>query len=186
MAVATLGTVVFFGVGPGILLAIMLSILYRTWRSARPRDALLGRVPGTTVWWALKERPDAQVVPGVVAYRIDAPLYFANASHFRDRVRELVAAASPPPSLFVLDASGIDDVDFTGGRMLLQVVHELHARGIDFAVARATGDAPLHTARAGLRRHVRDDHVFLTVDEAVRALGPGGNGTPARAAPVGE
>ncbi len=92
--------------------------------------------------------------------------------HFRDRVREVVAAASPPPSLFVLDASGIDDVDYTGGRMLLQVVHELHARGVDFAVARATGDAPLDTARAGLRRHVRDDHVFLTVDEAVRALGP--------------
>ncbi len=87
-------------------------------------------------------------------------------------MRELVAAATPPPSLFVLDASGIDDVDFTGGRMLLQVVHELHARGVDFAVARATGDAPRDTARAGLRRHVRDDHVFFTVDEAVRALGP--------------
>ena len=141
VAVATLGTVVVFGVGPGILLAIMLSILYRTWRSARPRDALLGRLPGTTVWWALKERPDAQVVPGVVAYRFDAPLYFANASHFRDRVRELVAAAAPPPSLFVLDASGIDDVDFTGGRMLLQVVHELHAS------AASTSPSPGRQAR---------------------------------------
>ena len=182
VAVATLGTVVLFGVGPGILLAIVLSILYRTWRSARPRDALLGRVPGTTVWWALKERPDAQTVPGVVAYRLDAPLYFANATRFRDRVRELVAAASPPPSLFVLDSSGIDDVDFTGGRMLLQVVHELHARGIDFAVARATGEAPRDTARAGLHRHVADDHIFLTVDEAVRALGPKAGADP----PVGE
>jgi high affinity sulfate transporter 1 len=178
VAMATLGTVVFFGVGPGILLAIVLSILYRTWRSARPQDALLGRVPGTTVWWSVKERLNAQLVPGVVAYRIDAPLYFANATRFRDRVRELVVAAAPPPSLFVLDASGIDDVDYTGGRMLLQVVHELHARGIDFAVARATGDAPLDTARAGLRRHVRDDHVFLTVDEAVRALGPEKGGKP--------
>ena len=182
VAVATLGTVVLFGVGPGILLAIVLSILYRTWRSARPRDALLGRVPGTTVWWALKERPDAQTVPGVVAYRLDAPLYFANATRFRDRVREAVAAATPPPSLFVLDSSGIDDVDFTGGRMLLQVVHELHARGVDFAVARATGDAPRDTARAGLHRHVADDHIFLTVDDAVRALGP----KEGAAAPAGE
>jgi len=182
VAVATLGTVVLFGVGPGILLAIVLSILYRTWRSARPRDALLGRVPGTTVWWALKERPDAQTVPGVVAYRLDAPLYFANATRFRDRVREEVAAATPPPSLFVLDSSGIDDVDFTGGRMLLQVVHELHARGVDFAVARATGDAPRDTARAGLHRHVADDHIFLTVDDAVRALGP----KEGAAAPAGE
>ena len=95
-------------------------------------------------------------------------------------MREVVAAASPPPSLFVLEASGIDDVDFTGGRMLLRVVHELHARGVDFAVARATGETPRDTARAGLRKHVADDHIFLTVDDAVRALGPD-NGTGAAA-----
>jgi high affinity sulfate transporter 1 len=172
VALATLGTVVVFGVGPGVLLAILLSILYRTWRSSRPRDALLGRLPGTTVWWARQERTDAQLVPGVVAYRFDAPLYFANAARFRDRVRELVAAAPSTACLFVLDASGIEDVDYTGGRMLLQVVHELHAGGVDFAVARATGEAPLDTARAGLRRHIGDDHLFLTVDDAVRALGP--------------
>ena len=111
-------------------------------------------------------------MPGVVAYRFDAPLYFANATHFRDRVRELVAAASPPARLFVLDASGIEDVDYTGGRMLLQVVHELHAGDVDFAIARATGEAPRDAARAGLRRHVGEDHLFLTVDAAVRALGP--------------
>ncbi len=90
-------------------------------------------------------------------------------------MREIVAAAAPPPRLFVLDASGIDDVDFTGGRVLLQVVHELHACGVDVAVARASGEAPRDTARAGLRRHVPDDHIFVTVDEAVRALGPGGD-----------
>jgi MFS superfamily sulfate permease-like transporter len=164
-----------------VLLAILLSILYRTWRSSRPRDALLGRLPGTTVWWALEDRREAELVPGVVAYRFDAPLYFANATHFRDRVRELVAASSPPPRLFVLDASGIEDVDYTGGRMLIQVVHELHGRRVDFAVARATGEAPRDTARAGLISHIGDDHVFLTVDEAVRALGPRGGGCGASA-----
>ena len=177
VAVATLGTVVALGVGPGVLLAVLLSILYRTWRSARPRDALLGRLPGTTVWWPVKERADAMLVPGVVVYRFDAALYFANATRFRDRVREVVAAATPSPRLFVLDASGIDDVDFTGGRVLLQVVHELHACEVDVAVARASGEAPRDTARAGLRRHVPDDHIFVTVDEAVRALGPGHGST---------
>ena len=142
VAVATLGTVVFFGVGPGILLAIMLSILYRTWRSARPRDALLGRVPGTTVWWASRSAPTPRPCPASWPTGSTRRCTSPTPGHFRDRVRELVAAAAPPPSLFVLDSSGIDDVDFTGGRMLLQVVHELHARGIDFAVARATGDAP--------------------------------------------
>ena len=184
VALATLGTVVIIGVGPGVLLAVLLSILYRTWRSARPRDALLGRLPGTTVWWPLGERPDAVPVPGVVAYRFDAALYFANATRFRDRVREIVAAAAPPPRLFVLDASGIDDVDFTGGRVLLQVVHELHACEVDVAVARASGEAPRDTARAGLRRHVPDDHIFVTVDEAVRALGPGGS--PRTTVPTGD
>jgi len=182
VAVATLGTVVLFGVGPGILLAIVLSILYRTWRSARPRDALLGRVPGTTVWWALKERPDAQTVPGVVAYRLDAPLYFANATRFRDRVREEVAAATPPPSLFVLDSSGIDDVDFTGDACCCR-------SSTSCTRAASTSPSPGRRAtrratrrRAGLHRHVADDHIFLTVDDAVRALGP----KEGAAAPAGE
>ncbi len=183
VAMATLATVVFLGVGPGILLAALLSILYRTWRSARPRDAVLGRVDGTTVWWPLTERPDVRTVPGVVAYRIDAPLYFANATHFRDRVREVVAAATPPVHLFVLEASGIEDLDFTGGRMLLRVVHELHEHGVDFAVARATGETPRDTARLGLREHVADDHIFLTVEDAVRALGPRPDTDPVAATP---
>ena len=172
VSMATMGTVVVLGVGPGVLVAVLLSILYRTWRSARPRDALLGRLPGTTVWWPLRERPDAAQVQGVVAYRFDAPLYFANATRFHERVRDLVEAARPAPRLFVLDASGIDDVDYTGGRTLLALVDELKAGGVDVAVARASGETPRDAARAGLRRHVPDDHVFVTVDEAVRALGP--------------
>jgi high affinity sulfate transporter 1 len=170
VAMPTLATVVVLGVGPGVLAAVLLSILYRTWRSARPRDALLGRLPGTTVWWSLRERPDAEQLAGVVAYRFDAPLYFANATRFHDRVRELVDGARPAPRLFVLDASGIDDVDYTGGRALLDLVDELKAGGVDVALARATGDLPRDTARAGLRHHVPDDHVFVTVDDAVRAL----------------
>jgi SulP family sulfate permease len=85
-------------------------------------------------------------------------------------VREMVAAAEPPPHLFVLDAGGVEDLDFTGGRALLQVVHELHQRGVDFAVARSTGETPRDAAKAGLRKHIGDDHMFLTVDEAVRTL----------------
>jgi MFS superfamily sulfate permease-like transporter len=171
VAMVTLAVVVVLGVGPGILLAVLLAILDRTWRSAHPHDAVLGRVPGTTVWWSLKERPDGEILAGVVCYRFDAALYFANATRFRDRVREVVAAAAPPPRLFVLDASGVEDLDFTGGRILLQVVHELHQGGIDFAVARATGQTPRDAAHAGLRKHIGDDHMFLTVDEAVRTLG---------------
>jgi hypothetical protein len=63
--------------------------------------------------------------------------------------------------------------------MLLRVIHELHTRGVDFAVARATGETPRDTARLGLPRHVADDHIFLTVDDAVRALGPEKDAGPA-------
>ena len=172
VALTTLVTVVVLGVGPGILLAVLFAILDRTWRSAHPHDAVLGRLPGTTVWWSLKERPDGETLPGVLCYRFDAGLYFANAQRFRERVGELVAAAVPPPHLFVLDASGVEDLDYTGARVLLQVVHELHERGVDFAVARATGEAPRDATQAGLLRHIGKDHLFLTVDEAVRTLAP--------------
>ena len=125
------------------------------------------------------------MLSGVVAYRFDAPLYFANATRFHERVSELIGAARPAPHLFVLDASGIDDVDYTGGRALLSLVDELKAGGVDVAVARATGEMPRDTARAGLRRHVPDEHIFVTVDDAVRALGPGSSASAAGATQPG-
>ncbi|HMK92363.1 MAG TPA: SulP family inorganic anion transporter [Thermoleophilia bacterium] len=174
IAIATLTTVVVLGVGPGILLAVLFAILDRTWRSAHPHDAVLGRLPGTTVWWSLKERPDGETMPGVLCYRFDAGLYFANAQRFRERVLELVTTTKPTPRLFVLDASGVEDLDYTGARVLLLVVHELHEQGVDFAVARATGETPRDATQAGLLRHIGKDHLFLTVDEAVRTLAPHG------------
>lgn len=165
-------TVVLIGVLQGIVLAVALAILDRTRLSARPRDAVLGRVPGTTIWWAPAEDPTAQPAPGVLAYRLDAPLYFANANWFRSRLRAAIAAAPAPLALVVLDAGGIFDLDYTGAQALSEVLDELAARHVAFGLARATGALPDALARSGLAGRIGADHIFLSVEEAVQGLGP--------------
>ncbi len=96
LAIACLLTVALVGVLQGIGLAVLLAVLDRTRISARPRDAILGRVPGTTIWWAPNEDPSARPVQGLLVYRFDAPLYFANASWFRGRLLAAVGDAQRP------------------------------------------------------------------------------------------
>ena len=184
LAIACLATVALVGVLQGIGLAVLLAVLDRTRVSARPRDAVMGRVPGTTIWWAEAEDPRARPIPGVLAYRFDAPLYFANASWFHHRLLAAIAdtstgpTASPsesPPAplrLGVLDAGALTDTDFTGSENLHALLDELSKRELRFALARATGQLPVQLARAGLHERIGADHIFESVDEAVSALLP--------------
>ncbi len=108
LAVACLLTVALVGVLQGIGLAVLLAVLDRTRVSARPRDAILGRVPGTTIWWAPNEDPSARPVPGLLVYRFDAPLYFANASWFRGRLLAAVGGADQPKAPVTAGAGAVE------------------------------------------------------------------------------
>jgi SulP family sulfate permease len=173
LAIVTLLTVAFVGVQQGIGLAVALAILDRTRRSARPQAFVLGRIPGTTSWAPLGHSEHPQTVAGVVVFLFVAPLYYANADDFRAEVHRALADASPPPTLFVLDADAMSDIDYTGIKMLRTVLDELDASHITFALARAVGEVPRNLARSALIGRIGRDHVFHTVDEAVRTLAPG-------------
>jgi sulfate permease, SulP family len=180
LALVTLVVVAVVGVEQGIAVAVGLAILDRTRRSARPKTLVLGRIPGTTSWEAV-DNPDnnAVLVPGVLVFFFGAPLYFANAGYFRLRVHAAMAATTPPPQLLVLDAVAMGDIDYTGIGALGQVLDELEASHVAVAVARAIATAPRDLARSGLLQRIGADHVFPSVDEAVRALGPAANGSEA-------
>jgi sulfate permease, SulP family len=177
LALITLAVVAISGVEQGIAVAVGLAILDRTRRSARPKTFVLGRIPGTTSWEDV-DNPDndAAVVPGVVVFFFGAPLYFANAGYFRLKVHAALAAASPTPQVLVLDAVAMGDIDFTGARELAQVLDELERTHVTLAVARAVATAPQNLARSGLLDRIGRHHLFPSVDEAVVALGPGGDG----------
>jgi SulP family sulfate permease len=179
LAIVTLLAVAFVGVEQGIGVAVGLAILDRTRRSARPRSYLLGRIPGTTSWEPLGNAHAPVPVAGIVVIQWLAPIYYVNAAGFQAEVRKAVAQAPVPPTVLVLDADAITDIDYTGTRAVRALVDELERSHIVVAVARAVGGAPQNLARSGLLHHIGPGRFFATVDEAVTALGPGTGTSPA-------
>jgi SulP family sulfate permease len=178
LALVTLGTVALVGVEVGIVVAVSLAIVDRARITARPRAYLLGRIPNSTSWEPLGHHEQPAQVPGVVVLLFAAPLYFANADHFRREVRRAVASARTPVELFVLDAAGIGDIDYTGARALRGILDDFDRNHVTFAVSRAVGNVPTNLDRSGLLRRIGRDHLFHTVDDAVRTLGPQGQAAP--------
>ncbi len=172
LAVVTLVTVAIAGVEPGIGVAVGLAILDRTRLSARPQLHVLGRIPGTTSWAPVSSGTDAAQVHGVLVVLFATPLWYANATHFRDQLRAALARGLGPPRLVVLDALGMSDIDFTGSRALAETLDELDRTGIGFAVARAGQHVHDALARAGLLTRIGKERFFPSVDEAVVALTP--------------
>jgi high affinity sulfate transporter 1 len=172
LALITMLTVALIGVEQGIGVAVGLAILDRTRLSASPQVHVLGRIPGTTSWVALSASKDAVQVPGVLAVLFATPLWYANAIHFRSQVEASLRRAQGTPHLVVLDALGMHDLDYTGSRALRELLDEFDSDDIAFAVARAGQRARDGLRRSGLLARIGADHLFPSVDEAVRALGP--------------
>jgi SulP family sulfate permease len=156
----------------GMLLAIVLSLFHSLFIIARPQTNELARAPGTTVWWPPEHGQAGEHVPGVLVFAPSAPINFTNARFVCRQLREM-ASARPGLRLVVIEASGVTDIDFTGAQVVIQTVRELQADGIDVALARLSAErAHLQAVRTGLLQAVGADHVFLSVEDAVRALGP--------------
>ena len=114
--------VVVVGMLAGVVVIAILSLLLVAQRAARPRTTLLVRVPGTDSYRGADATPDGIAEPGIVLYRFDAPLFFANADVLRDDISAAVAAADPPARWVVLDMESVSEVDSTATEMLLEVV----------------------------------------------------------------
>jgi SulP family sulfate permease len=132
----TLGVLVL-GVLPGVLLGIALSVARVLIEVARPRDALLRRLPSDHRFHDLADDEGGAATPGVLVYRLYAPLIFANARYVADRLRELVAAGDPPVRCVVLDLQAVSHVDVTALATLRELYDELETNGTDVRFARA-------------------------------------------------
>ena len=170
LAVVTALTVALIGVEQGIGVAVGLAILDRTRLSARPHAHILGRIPGTTSWDLLESAERPIEVPGVLVLLFAAPLYFANAGHFRAQVDRALSHLPSRPKVLVLDVVGMHDIDFTGARALKHVLDELDREHVSFALARAGRHMLENLARSGLLERIGTDHVFPSVDQAVSTL----------------
>ena len=169
LALATTASVLLFGVLYGVLVAIALSILDLLRRVARPHDAVQGFVPGLAGMHDVDDYPDADPVPGLVVYRYDAPLFFANAENFRERALAAVDENEHPVKWFVLNAEANVEVDLTALDALDQLRAELEGRGVEFAMARVKQDLRDSLEAAGLVDKIGEDRIFMTLPTAVEA-----------------
>ena len=124
-----------FGVIQGIGLAIVLAVLEFLWDGWRPHHAILGRVPDLRGFHDISRYPEARQVPGLVIFRWDAPLFFANAELFHERVMEAIAASPTPVKRFVISAEPVTSVDVTSADMLVELEETLRKAGIELRFA---------------------------------------------------
>jgi MFS superfamily sulfate permease-like transporter len=166
--------VIVFPIQTGMLLAIMLSLAHGIQMMMWPPATELLRVPGTTIWWPASDEPNGARVPGVVVFAPAAPINFTNAEYIHDQMLSAIAHADAPVHLLVIEASGVTDIDFTGSQRAQQSIRELRSRGIDVALARLIATHAQQAAhRSGLITVLGADHIFKSVDEAVRQLSSG-------------
>jgi high affinity sulfate transporter 1 len=161
--------VALLGVLPGIFAAIVLSLADFVRRAWRPHDAVLGREDALKGYHDIDRHPAARQVPGLLLYRFDAPLFFANARYFRRRVRRLVAEAAHPVRWVVVAAEPITDVDTSAADTLAELLEELRKDQVVLAFAEMKGPVKDRLGRYGLLDATGPDRFFPTVGTAVDA-----------------
>jgi len=127
--------VALFGAIPGIGLAIVIAVVEFLWDAWRPHSAVLGRVDGIRGFHDIQRYPDARRVPGLVLFRWDAPLFFANAELFHQRVLEVVAGSPTPVRRIIVAAEPVTGIDVTSADMLAELVQSLRDSGIELRFA---------------------------------------------------
>ena len=161
--------VALLGVLPGIVIAVALSILNVFRRAWWPYDTELGRVDGLAGYHDVHSYPEAEHLPGLVIYRFDGPLFFANATTFRDEIRRM-ARADPPPRWILIAAEPMTDVDTTASDMLEELDEALNADGISLVFAELKDPVRRKIERYGLTRTIDPGHFYPTIESAVAAF----------------
>ena len=165
--VAFVGVLVF-GILYGILFSVALSVAELLWRTARPHDAVEGFVPDLAGMHDVDDFPDAQTVPGLLVYRYDSPLFFANADNFRNRAMRAVDE-NRPVRWFILNAEANVEVDITALAALEALRSDLERKGIRVGLARAKTELVADLRAYGIIQKIGEDMVFPTLPTAVEA-----------------
>ena len=167
LAVSSFLGVVFFGVIQGIAGAIALSLLVMVWNAWHPYHTVLVRVAGRKGYHDFSRHPEGRFVPGLVLFRWDQQLFFANAELFREALLHAVEQAPTPTRHVIVAAEPVNDIDVTAADMLAELDHELEARGIELQFAGLPGHVRDLIMRYGLSPRFDADHFHPTVGNAV-------------------
>lgn len=176
IALVTAVTVFAVGVQQGIILAVVLSLLEMVRRQYRPHRLVIGLdADGEPTY--TRASNGLQSAPGLLVFRYDADLFYANANQFSDGVQQLMNTAPDPVRWLVLDCSSIPDVDYSAGAALHQLVTFVHNRGATFALAALDPDLRAALDEFGVLQMLDVDHIYPTVEEAVAGFRSSPQGT---------
>lgn len=167
LSMACLAGVVLFGAIQGVGLAIVIAVIEFLWDGWRPHSAVLGRVDGLKGYHDITRYPNARLIPGLVLFRWDAPLFFANAEYFRTRVLEAIAASPTPVRWVVVAAEPVTSVDVTAADMLAELDDALRQAGVQLYFAEMKDPVKDKLKRFGLFERFGEEHFFQTIGQAV-------------------
>jgi MFS superfamily sulfate permease-like transporter len=167
LAIACTFGVVVLGAISGIGLAIVIAVIEFLWDGWRPHSAVLGRADGVKGYHDIKRHPEARLIPGLVLFRWDAPLFFANAEWFHDQVLEAVGTSPTPVRWVVVAAEPVTSVDVTSADMLAELDDVLHGAGIKLCFAEMKGPVKDKLKRFGLFARLGEHFFFPTLGSAV-------------------
>ena len=158
------------GVVPGIIAGLLLSLFAVLVDISRPRDAVLRRLVSDGKFHDCLEDDEAEDVPGVIVYRLYAPLLFANARYVMERIRKLVEDAGAELEWLILDAQAITDMDVTAAQRFAELHHEMLERGVQIKIADAPRPFREELAKVGLSEVLGSQQFFVSVKKAIEAF----------------
>jgi MFS superfamily sulfate permease-like transporter len=169
LSVTCFAGVAVFGAIPGITIAIVIAVIEFLWDGWRPHSAVLGRVERVKGYHDITRYPEARLVPGLVLFRWDAPLFFANAELFNKRVLDAVASSPTPVRWIVIAAEPVTSVDVTAADAIVELDDTLHAASIELCFAEMKDPVKDKLKRFGLLTRFGEQTFFATLGEAVNA-----------------
>jgi len=167
LSMVCMAGVAVLGAIQGIALAIVIAVIEFLWDGWRPHFAVLGRVDGVKGYHDVTRYPDARIIPGLVLFRWDAPLFFANAELFRDHALDAVAASPTPVRWLVVSAEPVTSVDVTAADVLEELDHTLRDAGIELCFAEMKDPVKDKLKRFGLFSTLGEQRFFATLGQAV-------------------
>ncbi|RDX82826.1 Sulfate transporter 4.1, chloroplastic [Mucuna pruriens] len=170
-------TTLFLGIEIGVLVGVGVSLAFVIHESANPHIAVLGRLPGTTVYRNVKQYPEAYSYNGIVIVRVDAPIYFANTSYIKDRLREyevdVDSSKSRGPEVeriyfVILEMAPVTYIDSTAVQALKELHQEYKLRDIQIAISNPSPEVLLTLSKSGLVELIGKQWYFVRVHDAVQ------------------
>ncbi len=154
----------------GVALGVVLSLVVLIHQASHPGTAVLGKVHGKDVYRNLLRRPEARTIPGLLIFRFDSNLFFANTNYCAERIKQHIAAAAEPVREVLIDSESISFIDTTAAEMLIKLHAELAQRNIMLCLARVRDSVREILQHTGVETAVGTDHIYDSITQGVHAF----------------